>query len=102
MNKKPIVNALAATLYIVGVVLIMNLMAKQGDDKINKIVGPIAFLSLFTLSTAVMGYLFAFQPIQLYLDGKKKEGANLFLQTLAAFAVLTVLAFLAVGLQVFR
>jgi hypothetical protein len=52
---------------------------------------PIVIISLFTLSAAMMGYLFLFQPLQLYLDGKKKLAVNLFIQTLATFAGLTAL-----------
>jgi hypothetical protein len=57
---------------------------------------PIVILSLFTLSAAMMGYLFLFQPLQLYLDGKKKVAVNLFLQTFATFAVITAVILLLV------
>lgn len=50
-------------------------------------------ISLFTLSAAVMGYLFFSQPLQMYLDGSKKSAVKLFLQTIVSFAVLTILAF---------
>jgi hypothetical protein len=89
MTKNPYFNALAASFYIVAVVLVMNFMAKYtGPD--NKFIAPIVFLSMFTLSTAVMGYLFVLQPLQLYLDGEKKAGVRLFLQTVGVFAVITI------------
>ncbi|MBU4380671.1 hypothetical protein L6255_04080 [Candidatus Parcubacteria bacterium] len=59
----------------------------------NSFVAPIAFISLFTLSTAVMGYLFGYLPATLYFDGKKKQAVNMFLQTVAVFAGLTVVTF---------
>jgi hypothetical protein len=53
----------------------------------------IALISLFTLSAAVMGYLFCYQPAQLYFEGKKKDAVRLFLQTVAVFALITVILF---------
>ena len=88
MTKNPFINAFSATAYIVIVASVMTLGTKnmKGPDTV---VAPIVFLSIFTLSAAVMGYLFVLQPLQLYLDGKKKAGMNLFLQTLGSFALIT-------------
>jgi hypothetical protein len=47
------------------------------------------FVSLFTLSAAVMGYLFLYQPLLLLIDGHKKSAVNLFLQTVAVFGAVT-------------
>ena len=55
----------------------------------NSVVVPIAVLSLFTLSAALMGYFFLYQPVQLYLDGKKKEATSLFIRTILVFAIFT-------------
>ena len=94
MTKNPILNAFAAAAYIVLVACIMFYGSRlhEGEDTI---LAPIAMISLFTLSAAMMGYLFLYQPTQLYLDGKKKEAANLFLKTLGVFAGITVFALLA-------
>jgi hypothetical protein len=92
MTKNPFVNAGLATLYIVAVVSVMNL-ARIFVKEEDMILIPIAMLSLFVLSAAVMGFLFFFQPIQLYLDGEKSRAVNLFLKTLAAFAAITALLF---------
>ena len=54
-----------------------------------------ALLSLFVLSAAVMGYIFFYQPTQLYLAGKHKEAVNMFLKTVGFFATIT-LVFLAI------
>jgi len=48
-------------------------------------------LSLFVLSAAVMGFLFVYQPLQLYLDCHKKEGVDFFFKTVGSFAIITVL-----------
>lgn len=88
MTKNPFINALAAALYIIIIASVMfyGTSDQSGPDSVF---APIAFMSLFTLSAAMMGYLFFYQPLQLYLDGKKKKAVNLFLQTLAVFALIT-------------
>ena len=99
MTKNPFINALAATAYISIVATIMfNGDRLFGPGK--SVIIPIAILSLFTLSAAVMGYIFGFQPIQLFLDGKKKQAVNLFLQTVAVFAGITVLIFILLFLRI--
>ncbi len=101
MTKNPILNALAAILYIVLVVCTMFYGIGQGPDG-DSILAPIAMISLFTLSAAVMGYLFLSQPLQLYLDGKKKEGVDFFLRTVTVFAGGTVVILLVYFLGVQR
>ena len=88
MINHPIVNAFAAIIYIVILVLTLeNLIIPVQPPEA---MAPIIMLSLFVLSAAVMGYLFLAQPIHLYLDGKKKEAVNFFLQTVGVFAGITV------------
>jgi len=67
--------------------IMFNGSKMAGPDK--SIIVPIAFLSLFTLSAAMMSFIFGSQPLQLYLDGKKKEAVKLFLQTVVIFAGIT-------------
>ena len=87
--KNPIVNAVGAGVYIVLLVTLINYVSRTKPD--DGITTPMLVLSLLTLSAAVMGYLFLSQPIQFYLDGKKKEAVAFFLRTVAAFAVITVI-----------
>ena len=88
MTKNPFINAAAATLYITAIASFMFFgLAHSHPD--NSVFMPIAFISLFTLSAAVMGYLFLYQPLMLFLDGHKKNAVNLFLQTIAVFAGIT-------------
>lgn len=101
MTKNPFINALAATLYIAAVASLMFYGTEHSQPG-NNVVVPIAILSLFTLSAAVMAYLFLYQPLQLYLDGKKKDAVNLFLQTVAVFAGLTAVAFAVMLSGIFR
>jgi uncharacterized membrane-anchored protein len=92
MSKNPFVNALAASLYIITIGLVMN-FASTHVPKDNPPLGVIALISLFTLSAAVMGYLFCYQPAQLYFEGKKKDAVRLFLHTVSVFALITVILF---------
>ena len=89
MTKNPIFNAIAASLYIVFISLIMNFGSKYAP-KDQSFLAPIAVVSLFTLSAAIMGYLFGYQPIQLFLDGEKKKAVKIFLKTVLVFAIFTV------------
>ena len=93
MTKNPILNAAAATAYIILVALVMFYGTKYASPN-NSIFAPIAGLSLFTLSAAVMGYIFCYQPVILFLDGKKKEAVDLFLKTTIIFGAITAVILL--------
>ncbi len=73
MTKNPILNAIAAGVYISIISLVMNWGTKYAP-KGPTFLAPIAVISLFTLSAAVMGYIFCYEPAQLYFSGKKKRG----------------------------
>lgn len=94
MTKNPLLNALSAALYISTIGSVMY-YAPKIEDHMQDVgaLGPIAFISLFTLSAAVMGYCFVFTPLQLYMDGAKREGSMLFIKTISSFAVITALMF---------
>lgn len=96
MTKNPLINAFGSLAYIVLVVSLINFVSHIQKNKPDTFLAPVAFLSLFTLSAAVMGYIFLYQPLQLYFDDKKKQAVNLFLQTLAAFAGITFIVFVLV------
>jgi hypothetical protein len=84
MTKNPFLNALGASVYIGLVVLLMN-VSSNIDNSANELVVASMMLSLFTLSVAVMGYIFFYEPFKMYLDGKKEEAVKLFLQTVGIF-----------------
>lgn len=90
MTKSPFINAFAAAAYIGAIVLFINFIAQPNEP--DTLFAPLAMISLFTLSAAVMGYLFLYQPALLILDGKKQEGSAFFLKTLGTFgAIVAVL-----------
>jgi len=95
MSKNPLINGLAAFAYIFVLGSGMN-WATRFAPRADSFMVPVAVISLFTLSAAVMGYLFCYTPIQLYFDKKKKQAITLFLQTVGVFACFTILALLLV------
>lgn len=102
MSKNPLYNALAAISYIIVLVGGMNLITKyEVKEELASFVIPIIMISLFTLSAAVMAYLFCLQPLRLYLDGKKENAVSLFVKTILIFGALT-LAILSLYLIIVR
>ena len=89
MSKNPIINALSASAYIILVVGIMTVVTQPLRNKPDTFFAPITFLSVLTLSVAVMGFLFFYQPLQLFIERKQKEAVDLFAQTVGIFAALT-------------
>jgi len=90
MTKNPIYNAIAALIYIVLIVLLINSVTRI-DALEASLLMPILVISLFTLSAAVMGYIFCYQPLRMCLDGKKEEAVKLFLKTVGIFAIVPVI-----------
>ena len=99
MSKNPIINGLSASAYIIIVASVMNFGTKIIPHP-NPFIAPVAIISLFTLSAAVMGYIFCYQPVQLYFDGKKKQAVQLFLRTVIVFGFLTAFALILLFLGV--
>ncbi|MCC7290040.1 hypothetical protein IT417_02215 [bacterium] len=86
VSKNPFYNALAALSYIIIIVIVIHSISNI-EILETSLLMPILFLSLFTLSAAVMGYIFCLQPLRLYLDGKKEEALTLFVTTILIFAI---------------
>jgi hypothetical protein len=88
----PIINALSASAYIILVVTVMDFVTQPLKNKPDTFFAPIAFISVLTLSVAVMAFLFFYQPFLLFIEGKKEEAVNLFVKTVGIFAVITAVA----------
>lgn len=89
MFKKSWFNALCASGYIALLVLVMASIEQSTKHSRNEYFLPVIFISMFTLSAAVMGGLFLLQPVLMYLDGKKKQAVRMFFQTVLYFAGVT-------------
>lgn len=90
MSKNPFINAIAASAYIIFVVTVMNFVTKPLRNKPDTFFAPVTVLFVLTLSVSVMAFLFFYQPLMLFIEGKKKEAVNFFTKTVGIFAVITV------------
>ena len=71
--KKPFLYALAAALYIVVVVFVVQVVTSLLKSQNGTIMIPMTMLSLFVLSAAVMGFLFLSEPLYLLVENRKKK-----------------------------
>ncbi len=97
MTQNPFINALAALAYIAAIAsfLFYGTQLLFGPENTeDTILAPISMLSLFVFSASTMAYIVLYQPIVMFLDGKKVEATTLFLKTIAAFGGATLLIFL--------
>lgn len=94
MSKNPILNATSAAAYIITVVTIMSFVTRPLRNKPDTFFAPVIFLSVLTLSVAVMAFLFFYQPLLLFIEGKKKDAVNLFVKTTGIFGLITVVGLL--------
>jgi hypothetical protein len=92
MTKNPLINALSASAYIIFGVTIMSFVTEPLKNKPDTFFAPIVFLSLLTLSVAVMAFLFFYQPVMLFIADQKKEAVNLFVKTTGIFATITAIS----------
>lgn len=93
MRWNPFLNALGAALYVWGIGFLIHYLSSLHRTP-NSTVGSIAAMSLVTFSAAIMGFLFFYRPVQLLIEGNKREAVLFFLKTLAAFGVITLIAVL--------
>lgn len=70
----------------------MTFVTEPLKNKPDTFFAPIVFLSLLTLSVAVMAFLFFYQPLALFIEGKKKEAIDLFAKTVGIFAIITIIS----------
>lgn len=94
MMKKPWVRALLAEGYILALAGLMTWATQFTRNRPDTFMAPVAVISIFTLSAAVMAYLFGLEPLMMYLNGKKKESIKWFLETVGYFGAITVVAVL--------
>lgn len=84
--KKPFLYALAAALYIVVIVLVIQFFGSALKGQKDTIMIPMTMLSLFVLSAAVMGYLFLSEPFYLFMENRKQEAIVFFAKVVGFFA----------------
>jgi hypothetical protein len=92
IRKTAFLNALATTLYVIGIGAFMYMGSIIKVGRANIILVPITLLLLFVCSAAITGFLIFGKPAQMYVDGKKKDALSLLSQTLIFFSVNTLIA----------
>lgn len=95
---KGLLNAVGVGVYVFFVSLIMR-NGEQIFGKMDKLLGPVAFLMLFVLSAAITGSLVLGQPILLYVENRKTEAVKLFLFTLASLFIIIFGIFIVLAVQ---
>lgn len=68
----------------------MTFVTQPLKDKPDTFFAPIVVLSFLTLSVAVMAFLFFYQPLVLFMEGRKKDAVHFFIKTVSIFAVITI------------
>lgn len=94
MKKNPFLHALVAAVYIVLIVFVIDTITSIVALQ-KTILIPMMMLSLFVLSAAIMGFLFVYEPLQLYFDNRKQEATTFFLKTVGCFACFVALFLMA-------
>jgi len=87
--KKSFLHSLAAALYIVIIVLSVDFFGSALPEE--NIVMPMVMLSLLVLSVSVMGILFLYEPVSIYIEGRRKEAIIFFVKTVGFFACFVAL-----------
>lgn len=95
----PFLNAAAAVVYVGAVALFIHFISLLRHDTPDTWLDSIGFISLFVCSTAVMAFLFFYQPIVHLIENKKAEAVAYFLKTLAIFGAITILILTLVSVQ---
>jgi hypothetical protein len=94
IKKTALVNSLLTALYIIAVGAFMYYGSQVKIGKDNAFLAPIAMLLLFVFSASLTGFLVVGKPLQLYIDGKKKEALSLLFNTLLFLFIITVASIL--------
>lgn len=87
--KESFVRAAAAFGYIFGIASLLQ--AGPPFEGVPEVYVGVIMISLFTLSAAVMGYLFFWKPVEFFLSGERKKALDTFLGTLGYFVLLVLL-----------
>lgn len=107
MKNEPTTSPLmrVAFLHSVGIIAyiaFVSLFMFFGEELFGKedtYLMPIVFLTLFTLSAAVVGSLMFGKPVMLYLDGKKRDAVQLAGATIGFLTLEALILLIALGIS---
>lgn len=83
-------------------ITVISVFMNYGEELFGKedtMLMPIVFLTLFTLSAAIVGSLVFGKPVMLYLDGKKRDAVYLAGATIGFLAVEFLVLLIALGIS---
>lgn len=86
------INSLATIAYVVIVAYVLA-SGEKIFGKMDYILGPIVFLTLFIFSALVVGILVLGRPIYLFFENQKSEGIKLLFITVGYLFVFMILSF---------
>ncbi|MFA6588449.1 MAG: hypothetical protein WCT08_05265 [Patescibacteria group bacterium] len=85
-------HSLAVVVYIILVACLMQ-HAEKWFGSMDNVLGPIAFLMLFTVSAAIVGLLIFGRPVFLFLNNQKKEALSFMFHTIGFLLVEAIIIF---------
>lgn len=99
MIKKSFYSAIIAAGYISFIVSGISWITSLPHSPQDNIFIPMGMLAMLVLSVAIMAFLFFYEPMLLFIDGKRKEAVKQFAGTVIIFAVLA-LAFVSYSIYI--
>ena len=91
MIKNPYLNAFMALGYIALIILVVSKTSSIAAHTPDTLLAPLTMLSLFVLSAAIMGILFVYEPLRLFLENQKRESLSFLIKTVGTFACFVVI-----------
>ena len=77
--------------YIAGIILVISKTSSIVAHTPDTLLAPLTMLSLFVLSALIMGILFVYEPLRLFLDNQKQQALSFLIKTVGTFACFVVI-----------
>ena len=77
--------------YIALIISVIDKTSSIARHTPDTILAPVTMLSLFVLSASIMGILFVYEPLRLFLENQKREALSFLLKTVGTFACFVVI-----------
>ena len=87
-----IIHSIGVFIYVSAVAFLM-FNGKKIFGQTDSFLQPVAILLLFVVSAAITGSLVLIRPINLYLNGMKKEAIKLLIYTIVFLFLITAIVF---------
>ena len=91
MIKNPYLNAFMALGYIALIILVISKTSSIAEHTPDTLLAPVTMLSLFVLSAVIMGILFVYEPLRLFMENQKPQALSFLIKTAGTFACFVVI-----------